>query len=145
MKKFLVFFCGNPLHRCRNWIQEFPNLRKQIVSDQLFVHRSIGHWISHDVEILASNISCEKIIENRKITTSFVQEHKAEVANSADVPAIASAIRSLSAQLARNRALWNFGECYDNNNPTLPKSVFTRMTSHTPSLWLVNLWISDLG
>ena len=46
MKKFLVFFCGNPFHRCRNWIQEFSNLRKQIVSDQLLIHRSIGH--SHD-------------------------------------------------------------------------------------------------
>ena len=62
------------------------------------------------------------------------QEHKAEVANSADVPAIATGSSSLSAQLARKRALVDFGECYDNNNPTLPKSVFTRMTSHTPSL-----------
>ena len=63
-----------------------------------------------------------------------IQEHITEVPYSADVPAIASGSRSLSAQLARNRARWNFGECYDNNNPTLPKSVFAWMTSHTPSL-----------
>ena len=62
------------------------------------------------------------------------QEHITEVPYSADVPAIASGSRSLSAQLARNRARWNFGECYDNNNPTLPKSVFAWMTSHAPSL-----------
>ena len=66
MKKFLVFFGGSPFHRIRNWIQEFSNLRKQIVSDQLLVHRSIG--ICHDE-------NCKFWLRNSKIakiTTSFV-------------------------------------------------------------------------
>ena len=77
-------------------------------------------------DLKSVGIKCEKL------KMGFA--HITEVPYSADVPAIACGSSSLSAQLARKRALLDFGECYDNKNTTLPKSVFTQMTSHSPSL-----------